>query len=189
MKLKEITHRNEFTFQDSIAPDLIESKIWLAQTLKKFGLDDFNTIYVLGSWYGNMCYILDRCKINCNKIINIDLNQTYLDVSSKVMKNLNLDTEVIHLNLDVNEINYKMLGKNGLIINTSINDILKDDWFENIPSNTLVALQTRNRDKDLGANLKKFDQTYKLSKTLFLSQITTENTEGKYQRYMKIGFK
>lgn len=184
-----LNESSPLTFQGSITPDLIASKFWLCQVLKKLGLDNIDTIYILGSWYGNMAYMLDRCDIHSKRIVNVDINQDYLDASTQILDKLNLTAKVINLNQDVNKLNYKMLGKKGMVINTSINDIQGKRWFKNIPQGTLIVLQNRNNIVNSVESLEEFDQNFPISETLFLSQKTLKDPEVKYQRYLKIGFK
>lgn len=188
MRFKELNEVSPPTFKGSLTPDLLTSKIWLCQNLKKLGQTKFSTIYILGSWYGTMAVILSRCGISFDKIINVDSNKHHITVSHKILSAL--DISVQSMNKDVNELNYMQLDKNSLIINTSVNDIDDNKWFDNIPSGSLVALQSRNNViNPKHNNLKDLDQEFPLSKTMFLGKLSLQDPETEYQRFMKIGTK
>ena len=120
MRFKDISESSPLTFQGSITPDLLISKIWLADTLKSLGYEKFSTIYILGSWYGNMAYVLNKQNIEFDKIINVESKKKWLTFS--------------HQHLD----------QHSLIINTSVQEINGVDWFKKIPLGTIVAIEYRS---------------------------------------------
>ena len=65
----------------------------------------------------------------------------------------------------------------------AFNDIDGDDWLDNIPQGTLVAMQGRH------GTLEDFDKQYPLRKTYFLDEVELEDPETEYERFMKIGVK
>ena len=180
-----LTEFSPDTFTGSITKDLLISKLWLCQELKKLNFTEFDVIYILGSWYGIMAYTLNRCGISADKIINVDINKQRLEFSDKLLDKFN---NVISMNKDANKLNYQQLNSNGLVINTSTNDIDGTQWFENIPSGTLIVIQSRNDVEDT-TNLKLFDKKYPLSKTMYVGEKSLKDPEVKYRRFMKIGVK
>jgi hypothetical protein len=50
------------TVQGSFENGLILNKLWLIYELQKIQ-DQFSTIYILGSWYGNMSILLAKSQI------------------------------------------------------------------------------------------------------------------------------
>lgn len=175
------------TFKGSMTPDLIKSKLWLCDSLKKLGKKKFSTIYILGSWYGTMALVLDRCGIAFEKIINVDSDKKHIAISHKFLSNLNINIQ--SMNKDANQLNYKQLDRNSLVINTSVNDIPGTDWFDKLPKGTLIALQSRNNANGVYNHIEELDQEFFLSETLMLDEITLEDPETQYQRFMKIGIK
>jgi hypothetical protein len=67
------------TLEGSFTPDLVESKTWLAEMLAK-GLKGKNagTIYVLGSWYGNMGIFLQQAGVQFDKLVLIEPDEEAL---------------------------------------------------------------------------------------------------------------
>lgn len=188
MRFKELNEVSPPTFQGSLTPDLLQSKIWLCNNLKKLGKTKFSTIYILGSWYGTMAIVLDRCGISFDKVINVDADKKHIAVSDKLLTALKMNHQCMHK--DANTLNYKQLDKNSLVINTSVNDIKGEVWFDRLPEGTLVALQSRNNVENPRYNsLKELDQEFFLTDTLVLDELTFEDPETQYQRFMKIGVK
>ncbi len=187
MRFKELNEISSPTFQGSLTPDLLKSKLWLCQSLKILNKEKFSTVYVLGSWYGTMAVMLDRCGIKFKKVINVDLDKKHIEVSNNLLSALKINHQCIRK--DVNTLKYEQLDKNSLIINTSINDIKGTDWFDNLPEGTLVALQSRNNANSVYDTLEELDQEFFLTDTLVLDEKTFEDPETQYQRFMKIGIK
>lgn len=187
MRFKELNEISPPTFKGSLTPDLLTSKIWLCNNLKKLGKTKFSTIYVLGSWYGSMSVVLGRCGIDFKKVINVDADKKHIEISDKLLTALDINHQCMHK--DANTLNYKQLDKNSLIINTSLNDIKGTDWFDRLPEGTLVAIQSRNNANGVYDTIEEMDQEFFLSDTLFLDEITLEDPETQYQRFMKIGVK
>lgn len=188
MRFLELNEVSPSTFQGSLTPDLLQSKMWLCDTLKELGRTKFSTVYILGSWYGSMSVVLNRCGIEFEKIINVDSDRNHIMISDKLLTALDIPSQ--HMLKDVNTLNYKQLDKDSLVINTSVNDIQGEEWFNRIPEGTLVALQSRNNvDSAQYQNLKELDQEFFLTDNLFLDEVTLEDPETQYQRFMKIGVK
>jgi len=172
----------------SRSQDLNLGKLWLCRTLKRLGHDDFDNVYVLGSWYGSMAqYILER-NIACNKLFLIDIDPE----NTQYAQENALSDKVVPVTQDCNTVAFE--DDDSLVINTSTNDIKGSTWFENIPAGSIVALQGRDQQRENDNNhhqtLEKFNQAYPLVETYFLNQIVLECEEGKeYNRFMKIGLK
>jgi hypothetical protein len=188
MRLKEVSPN---TLKGSFSNDLIIRKIWIVEELLKIS-NQFNTIYVLGSWYGNMGFIINKNKeITFNKIINVDLDDEVLSTSKKIYKKLNIKNSKF-LELNVNKLKYKDAKNPNLVINTSTNNIDGTQWFENIPSGSLVVLQGRNNDD--GAvnqfnNIKEFKESFPLKKILYDGTIDLSAAKADYKSFMIIGMK
>jgi SAM-dependent methyltransferase len=187
MRFKELNEISPPTFKGSLTPDLLKSKLWLCQNLKVLNREKFSTIYILGSWYGTMAIMLDRCGIKFKKVINVDLDKNHIAISKKILSALKINHQCIQK--DVNTLKFEQLDKNSLIINTSINDINGTEWFDKISDGTLIALQSRNNANGVYDTLEELDQEFFLTDTLVLDEKTFEDPETQYQRFMKIGIK
>ena len=188
MRINEVSPN---TLAGSFSDDLVISKIWLIKELASLK-DSYDTIYVLGSWFGNLAMLMVARDLGFDRIINVDLDADALASSQAIIEKLGLDDRISNLLADANELDYGDLGDDGLIVNTSCNNIQGSDWFDNIPTGTMVALQGRNNDP--GAKVKQqqaadLSSTYPLSQILFEGEIGLEDDDGTYRRFMLIGIR
>lgn len=175
---------NEFaplTLNGSFHRSLIFNKLWLIKELNKIK-DQYSTIYILGSWYGNLSLLLTRSNIEFDHIVNVDQDVDVLKQGQRIAKQLGVADRIEPMAADVNDLDYRQLDQDGLVINTSCHDIDSQDWFDHIPAGTMVALQTRD---DVDHSLSQ----YALQKTLYRGSIELEDPETPYTSWLKIGIK
>lgn len=175
---------------DSVAgsqtKDLVQSKRWLINRLKQLGLESFDHIYCLGSWYGLLGSMLVDSDIKFKHLYLIDWDREKTDYVRKHIAS----SRVHAVCMDVNLVSY--IGDRICIINTSTNDIEDREWFEKIPSGSLVVLQGKDHQELSNGEetLKRFDKVYPLHKTLYLGSLVVEGVDDViYNRFMKIGMK
>jgi hypothetical protein len=162
----------------SFTEDLVISKLWLIKEVEKIH-NEFNTIYVLGSWYGNLSLFLLHKHIKFKKIINVDIDRDSLATGQKLAKKLGVSDKIEPMKKDANTLDYRQAVSPSLVINTSCNDMDNEGWFDNIPEGTLVALQTRDNTLD----------EYDFSKVLYQGERELTDPETEYTRHMVIGIK
>lgn len=190
MRLQEISPD---TVKGSWTSDLVLRKLWALTELKKIK-DTFDTVYVLGSWYGNTSIILSLLKkhFHFDRIVNVDTDKEALDKSKEIIQNLGIDADIRFDNLDANELDYRGLGKNGLVINTSAMDIEGTDWLKNIPTGTIVVIQSRNLSGDSPNQFNSLEDLvnqYPLSKVFYKGEKSFKDPETEFDSYMIIGQK
>lgn len=188
MRIREVSPD---TVAGSWSDDLVLSKLWLIRKLK--GINHrFGTVYILGSWYGNLSLLMLDKHLEFDKLINVDINAKALDSGDRMADKLGLSGKITSMRKDANELDYRQISDGGLVINTSCNNISGMDWFNSIPDGTVVALQ--GRDNDPGA-VNVFDDShslasmYECSRVLYDGHIALEDPETGYTRYMLIGIK
>jgi hypothetical protein len=186
MRLYEISSNN---LKDSFSNDLVKSKTWLVNELAKIH-KDFKNVYVLGSWYGNLSLMLFRQhKIKFQHLYNVDVNKTSLLQGDELAKKLGVGRNIKIVHQNANNVVYH---NPSLIINTSVNNIENAGWFENIPLETLVVMQSRNKDPG-GVNryesAEELSANYPLSKVLYIGELKLHEKQGSYDRFMVIGIK
>jgi len=164
--------------------DLTASKNWLIDILSEYK-KDFSTVYILGSWYGNLSKMLSLTnRIQIDKIVNVDTN-------AQSLKDGYHASNIESMNKDANTLDYRQLDKYGAVINTSINDMEGDGWYNNIPKGTFCVFQGRANKNAVNS----FDSPediltqYPLSKVLSKGAKTLKDDQGEYDRYMVIGYK
>ena len=178
-----------YSLAGSFTRDLIASKVWLLQELARIALQ-VGTVYVLGSWYGNLGVLLALDPvIKYKKLINVETDQKFLQASKRIHNYLGMgNTE--YMLADANELDYRQLGSDGVVINTSLTDMPGQAWFDNIPKGTLVVLQSRDHDPGNEAHsTQDIIDRYPLTEVIYDGQLKLEDPETKYTRYMVIGVK
>ena len=186
---KIIDEASPNTLEGSFTPDLVESKKWLAEMLAK-GLKGKNagTIYVLGSWYGNMGIFLKEAGIKFDKIVLVEPNEEYLRQSKKLLDKVNSDGKIVFLNQKAEDVVYE---KPGVVINTSCNET-GPVFLNKVPDNMLCLLQARNNNESTlfpTEAMEDFVDYFPLSKVYYTGDKYLEDPEINYMRYMKIGRK
>jgi hypothetical protein len=169
------------TLQGSFERGLIFNKLWLIHELAKIK-DQFDTIYILGSWYGNMSLLLAKSGIKFKHIVNVDQDRHAVMQGQKIANTMGLSNCIEPMVANANRIDYRQLGANGLVINTSCHDMQNQGWFDHIPPGTWVALQSRD---DVHDDL----SDYALSKVLYQGTRQAQDPETQYTSILQIGIK
>lgn len=169
------------TLSGSFHRGLVFNKLWLIRELEKIK-DNFSTIYILGSWYGNLSILLSRSDVTYEKIINVDSDNKVVKIGHKLAKSLRIDSNIEPMVKDANELDYRQLDSDGLVINCSCHDMDGSDWFHNIPDGVMVVLQTRD---DVDCDLDDFQ----FSKILYDGSKVLRDPETKYISLLRIGIK
>ena len=178
-----------YSLAGSFTRDLTASKVWLLTELERIQ-KDFSSIYILGSWYGNLAlYMKLQPRIQADRIINVEKNVEMLDASQSILDQVGADN-VKYMLADANQLDYRQLGARGCVINTSLTDMTGRAWFLNIPDGTLVVMQGRDHDPN-----RSFESTqdivdrFPLSEVLYHGRMQLRDPETEYTRYMVIGRK
>ena len=148
------------------------------------------TIYVLGSWYGNLGVLLALDPvIRYKQLINVETDPDFLQASERIHDRLGMDNTEYMLK-DANDLDYQQLGRDGVVINTSLTDMPGQAWFDNIPAGTLVVLQSRDNDPGNAAHsTQDIIDLYPLSEIIYDGELQLKDPETEYTRYMVIGIK
>lgn len=196
MIVDELFETSGYSLSGSYTPDLVFSKLWLAQELnrilRKQGIDSVPVAYVLGSWYSNLSTILRRTRTPIDKIVDVEKNRQWLQTGQKIQQGMNI-SGVQYMPADANRIDYRQLQDPGVVINTSTNDMPDQGWFDNIPPGTLVVIQGRDA-VPAGAehsyrNPDDLLEMYPLETVLYSGTLDLQDPETEYRRSMVIGIK
>ena len=184
---EEVTEASPNTLEGSFTPDLVESKTWLAEMLAK-GLKGKNagTIYVLGSWYGNMGIFLQQAGVKFNKLILIEPNEKWLMHSKELLDTLNDEGKLVLIHQKAEDAVYE---KPGVVINTSCNET-GPVFLTKLPDNMLCLLQARNNNENTlfpTEHEEDFIDYFPLQKVYYTGKKSLEDPEVNYVRYMMIG--
>ncbi len=100
-------------------------------------------------WYGIAPFLLlTRENIDPGRIRSFDIDSAATAVAQRLNRHWMIsDTVFEAITADVNDLQ-PSLDEVDLIVNTSIEHMTRDDWFKNIPSGMMVALQGTNMIHD-----------------------------------------
>ena len=102
----------------SFTRDLVFSKLWLLQELAKIQ-PQISTMYILGAWYCNLALFVDRYQqVKVDKIINVETDREFLSTGKSLLDQAGADN-VEYMQADANDIDYRQLGSNGVVVNTT----------------------------------------------------------------------
>jgi hypothetical protein len=190
-----LTHQSKlaessgYTLAGSFTRDLIASKVWLLDQLARIA-PRVGTVYVLGSWYGNLGVLLALDPvIQYKRLINVETNRQFLQASRRIQDYVGMNNTEYML-ADANTLDYRQLGSDGVVINTSLTDMPGQAWFDRIPAGTLVAMQSRDHDPGNEAHsTQDIMDRYPLSEIIYDGELELADPETAYTRYMVIGIK
>jgi ADP-Ribosyltransferase in polyvalent proteins len=184
---EEVTEASPNTLEGSFTPDLVESKTWLAEMLAK-GLKGKNagTIYVLGSWYGNMGIFLQQAGVQFDKLVLVEPDEEALMRSKDLLQQIGDEGKLILIHQKAEDVVYE---KPGVVINTSCNET-GPVFLTKLPDNMLCLLQARNNNENTlfpTEDEEEFVDYFPLETVYYTGKKQLEDPEVNYVRYMKIG--
>lgn len=178
-----------YSLAGSFTHDLVVSKAWLMTELARIQ-PEISTLYILGSWYGNLAlYMSLDPVVNVGKFVLVEKDRDMLAQSQRMLDYVGADN-VDYMAKDANDLDYRQLDDQGAVVNTSLTDMPGREWFDNIPSGTLVALQAR--DHDPGYQFDNPDdilRKFPLRGVLYKGTQSLKDPETAYNRFMVIGRK
>ena len=178
MRLREFTPD---TLAGSFDRGLIFNKLWLIHELATIK-DTFSTIYILGSWYGNLSILLARSDIDYKHIVNVDTDAKRVRQGQAIAKQMHVADRIEPMVADANELDYRQLDRDGLVVNCSIHDMPNSGWFDHIPRGVMVALQSRTDvDHDI--------DSYALKPILYDGTKQLADPETEYTSLLRIGIR
>jgi len=188
----ELFENSPDTPQGSRTEDLNLGKLWLLTTLNRLGLDTYDNIYVLGSWYGSFGPYLLYKNIKFDTAYLVDIKPKNTEWTQQLNRQLGIEDKIVAVTQDCCDTEF--VGSRILVINTSTNDISNTQWLDNVPPGSVVAIQGRDGQPDnpdnLHQTLDSFDRAYPLAEELVLDSIDLNGADGKtYKRFMKIGIR
>jgi hypothetical protein len=202
-------HINETQMNlDCLSRGQIKSKKWLIEELVKLDLN-LGTIFLCAGWYATLATMLFESKIKIDKIRSFDMDPSCVSIAEVFNKpwvsenwRFKSITENI-LNVDYhshswtswstanNRNSNPITDSPTTIINTSCEHIQDfDKWYNLIPKNKIVILQTNNYFEiedhvNCSTSLEEFRTQSPMTTILYEGELVLD----KYTRYMRIGKK
>ena len=165
------------------------SKYWITRQLANIK-PEISTMYILGAWYSNLALFLTKYQHpQVQHIINVETNKEFVQTGQELLNQFGADNVSYELK-DANTVDYSQLDQNSAVVNTSLTDMPGRDWFDNIPSGVMVALQARDHDPgEQFAGPDDIQSKFPLSQVLYSGSLQLEDPETEYTRFMTIGIK
>lgn len=181
---------------------LILSKQWLCESLEKI-ISENNiikpTVYILGCWHNVLgLMLLIRNPNFYNLIKSYDKDQEAIDVSNKICDAYTiLDVKIENICKNVYEVDFSHVGNNTIFINCSVDQFDTTDWYQKIPTNSLVCIQSTDiidgsqnwEITQTTKDLNEFKNKYTMSNILFEGTKKFTYPTLSYNRLMLIGYK
>jgi hypothetical protein len=166
----------------------IRSKIWLIEKLKD-DIDHKNhRIVIHGGWNGVLSSLLFNSDIKIEHITSVDINPICEKISSTVNKRQEIKGKFKSITQDMCYHFYNA----DIVVNTSCEHITDNQislWFSNIPTNSLVVMQSNNYF-GLDEHINCVNNENELAKKVDLKDLKKFKFETpKYTRFMIIGRK
>lgn len=175
------------TLEGSFTDDLVESKLWLCSKLKEgLGNTCADTIYILGSWYGNLALFIHLSDIVYDKIVLVDTDPKVLKISDALLRPQFEPGKLVFINSNATDVIYDCPG---IVINTSVND-MDYSWYDNVPKGMRVIVQARNGTEVADtriADMEQFNDMFPMQVVSYLGSKELSDPETEYTRFMKIG--
>lgn len=106
-----ITESAPLTLDGSFAKSLQLSKLWMCREIKRLmqekSIKEFNKVYSLGSWYGNMAFFMLKTHVPFKIMVDVDINPKYLEVSKRLLPELLQEGRLVSICGDCNRLRYR----------------------------------------------------------------------------------
>ncbi len=178
---------------DAFSYGQMSSKLWLCEELERLQ-KIFPRVWIYGSWYGSLAFLLLlRGKMQITQLRLFDLDGEALAVSRKLLQNW-LNTDALSIDFvqqDCNHVELTTIFPN-LVMNTSTEHIAEDLWWQKLPPQTWLAVQSTDMPDPEHIrpcqNLKELEQRFKsLSKIHYAGQKVFRTPDKTFSRFMIIG--
>ena len=177
----------------------IHSKLWLCETLEPY-IDEPVNVIIVGSWYNVLgLLMMVRNRHLYKKIEGVDINSDHINTSNKICDAfVIIDNIVLNNHCSVDDVDFSAYD---IVISTSTEDIQSSDWYEKIPDNKIVCLQSVNLDPGIAKkynnweivnpniSMETFLKKFPMNQILFQGSKEFDYGDLKYDRYMIIGKK
>jgi hypothetical protein len=190
-----------FPFHESFYHGLVKSKLWLCEELETAiyrKCISKPSLHILGCWDNLLAFmLLTRKPTFYNTVHGYDINPEAITNANKVCDMWKYESPKVYNQVqDVNEYDYS-LHANSIFINCSIDQMDNNNWYNSIPNDSLVCIQTTNMKdtefpwfiKQTTDSLDELVERFNLSKLLYSGVKHIQYDTNGYKRYMIIGTK
>lgn len=185
---------------DAFSSSQLASKLWLTEQLEeclqhwKAAPEQGYKVWILGGWYGlTNLLIRSRGVIPIAHIRSLDIDPECQPIADRINKFWEWqEWQFKAQTCDVNKLDYSVDTPH-IVINTSVEHIESDQWYKNIPTNTLVVLQANDQPHDdhvwVCESPKDLIKRFGVTECLYEGTIEFKYPTGNWNRHMIIARK
>ena len=190
-----------FDTHESFYHGLIKSKIWLCEELEIVMYSEFiknPTLHVLGCWDNLMAFmLLTRKPEFYSTVYGYDINPEAINTANRVCDMWLYEKPHVYNRVqDVNDYDYSS-HTNSVFINCSIDQMDSNKWYETVPDNSIVCIQTTNMTdpdfpwyiKQTTGSLDELINKFNFTKLIYSGEKNIQFQKDGYKRFMIIGCK
>jgi hypothetical protein len=190
-----------FDTHESFYHGLIKSKIWLCEELEIVMYSEFiknPTLHVLGCWDNLMAFmLLTRKPEFYSTVYGYDINPEAINTANRVCDMWQFEKPHVYNRVqDVNDYDYSG-HTNSIFINCSIDQMDSNKWYETVPDNSIVCIQTTNMTdpdfpwyiKQTTRSLDELINKFNFTKLIYSGEKHIQFQKDGYKRFMIIGCK
>lgn len=190
-----------FDTHESFYHGLIKSKIWLCEELEIVMYSEFiknPTLHVLGCWDNLMAFmLLTRKPEFYSTVYGYDINPEAINTANRVCDMWLYEKPHVYNRVqDVNDYDYSS-HTNSIFINCSIDQMDSNKWYETVPDNSIVCIQTTNMTdpdfpwyiKQTTGSLDELINKFNFTKLIYSGEKHIQFQKDGYKRFMIIGCK
>lgn len=194
---------SETALVDAFSLGQLKSKEWLIEHLP----DNLGTVFICAGWYGTLAsFMFERARDKFDKIRSFDIDETCAPIADNMNRPyvidgwqfkastldiLKMDYPTTHITYRANGTSLELTEMPNTIINTSCEHIENfKDWYDKIPTGTMVILQSNNYTAVVDHvncvdSLSTFKQQAPMQTTIYEGMLELPE----YIRFMRIGLK
>jgi hypothetical protein len=190
-----------FSKYESFYHGLIKSKLWLCKEIETVIVREYlneSNLHILGCWDNLLAFMLLTRKPELySTVYGYDIDSEAIDNANKVCDMWKYESpKVYNYVQDVNDYDYST-HTNSIFINCSIDQMDNNKWYDTVPNNSLVCVQTTDMTdpkfpwyiKQPTNSLDELIDKFNLSKLLYSGEKRMPYKESGFNRFMIIGYK
>ena len=197
----KMTNSNKFDSHESFYHGLVKSKLWLCEEIEVAMYSEFikePSLHILGCWDNLMAFmLLTRKPEYYYTVYGYDINPEAIATANRVCDMWQYEKPNVHNHIqDVNDYDFSKCN-NSIFINCSIDQMDSNRWYDTVPDNSLVCIQTTNMtDPDFPWYIKQTTESldalinkFNFTKLIYSGYKHIQFQKDGYKRFMIIGCK
>ena len=187
---------------ESFSHSLVRSKLWLCEQLEQV-LDNESiknpAVNILASWDSLLAFMLLTRRPKFYGVVNAyDMDSTATESANKLCDYWQYEYPKVYNHVrDINTLDFSNTGNESIFINCSVDQLEGTSWYNVIPDDRLVCLQTTNLPTDTTEwDVKQsyfdkalFTEAYKVRRLIYCDTIDINYGHLEFKRHMMIGIK